>query len=36
MTTHEAREASMRTAVQQIDRLSVITEPSQILRIEAL
>jgi homoserine dehydrogenase len=36
MTTHEAREASMRTAVQQIDRLSIITEPSQILRIEAL
>ncbi len=36
MTTHEAREASMCTAVQQIDRLSVITEPSQILRIEAL
>lgn len=36
MTTHEAREASMRTAVQQIDRLSVITEPPQILRIEAL
>ena len=36
MTTHEAREASMRAAVQQIDRLSVITEPSQILRIEAL
>ena len=36
MTTHEAREASMRTAVQQIDRLSITTEPSQILRIEAL
>ena len=36
MTTHEAREASMRTAVQQINRLSVITEPPQILRIEAL
>ena len=36
MTTHEAREASMRTAVQQIDRMSIITEPSQILRIEAL
>ena len=36
MTTHEAREASMRTAVQQIDRLSINTERSQILRIEAL
>ncbi len=36
MTTHEAREASMRSAVQLIDRLPIITEPSQILRIEAL
>ncbi len=36
MTTHDAREAAMRRAVKEIDRLPTITEKSQILRIEEL
>ena len=36
MTTHEAREAAMRRAMAEIDRLRVVTEKSQIIRIEEL
>ncbi len=34
MLTHEAREAAVREALAQIDRLDIVTAPTKILRIE--
>jgi homoserine dehydrogenase len=36
ITTHRAKEASMRSAIEEINNLQVITQKSQIIRIEQL